>query len=173
MVKSLRSTGNAQAARAFARCWSAPWKKSRSVSTESAAAPPASYSRAMTAGSNSSRSRPLLGDARFISAMTAARPSSMRARSASANGRGGGMLAARSPSSRMLTRALRSVISSALRAIIFLRISGVSGGMGRRKNQKLLLSSTSLANRSRAAPLESDSRANPTPAFKLPARPEA
>ena len=79
----------------------------------------------------------------------------------------------RSPSSRMLTHSLRAVISSALRARIFLRISGVSGGMGRRRSQKLLLRVTSFARRSRAAPLDSDSMAAATPAFKSSARPEA
>ena len=41
MTKSLRSTGRPLADRASARYRSAPWKNASSVSTDSAAAPPA------------------------------------------------------------------------------------------------------------------------------------
>ncbi len=94
MMNSLRSAGSAQASRASTRNSAAPWKNGLSVSTDRHAAPARSYDAAIAAGSNASRSTPLLGLARLISAITAGLPAAIFCRSAAAKPRGGGVIRA-------------------------------------------------------------------------------
>ncbi len=69
-MKSLRSTGTETASRTRTRSSRVPPKRRSSVSTEMAAAPPASYWAASAAGSLIVASAPLLGLERLTSAMT-------------------------------------------------------------------------------------------------------
>ena len=61
VVKSLRKTGSCTAARAACRSSRLPWKNLRSVRTDKAPAPPASYSRAIAAGRKSVQRQPFAG----------------------------------------------------------------------------------------------------------------
>jgi hypothetical protein len=60
------------------------------VSTDRQVAPARSYDAAIAGGSNASRSTPLLGEARLISAITAGRPAAIADSIAPAKSRGGG-----------------------------------------------------------------------------------
>src|SRR4051794_19655539 len=71
MMKSLRSTGTETARRTRIRSSRVPLNRRPSVSTEIAAAPPASYSAARAAGSSMLARAPLLGLERLTSAITA------------------------------------------------------------------------------------------------------
>src|SRR6185312_1429788 len=123
MMKSLRSNGSEQAARACCRNASLPWKKSLSVSTDRQAAPACWYLFAIAAGSKSTRITPLLGLAFFTSAITAGRPASIFASMAAANPRVSGCSAMRAVNSASGNRLRRSATSSALRVRMRLRMS--------------------------------------------------
>ena len=93
MMNSLQSSGQpTPASRMSLRFSKPPMKYLLSVSTDTHAAPPASYAAAIAAGSKSGWMRPLLGDAFFASAISAGTrpPSSTLARRAAAKSRTGG-----------------------------------------------------------------------------------
>src|SRR3954471_6352722 len=131
-MKSLRSTGNWQAARACSRYATLPWKNCTSVSTDRQAAPCFSYERAICAGTKSSRNTPFDGLAFFTSAITAARPAACFARNAPTKSRrsrddasrrnssSGALCSAARTSSRLtaMMRSRMSLISVSLRWLL-------------------------------------------------------
>src|SRR5476649_677753 len=126
-MKSLRSTGMEQAARACCRYSVAPWKNCWSVSTDRHAAPLAASLAAISAGRKSARRTPFDGDAFFTSVMTPAWPAAILARMlASKPRRSARNSALASTSSRRLAKPrcfFAAATSSALTARILLRMS--------------------------------------------------
>src|SRR6185437_15693208 len=99
----------------------------------------------MDAGSNCSRSTPLLGLARLISAMTAGCPPSIRERIAAANPRGAGIARASLSRAANGRATCAAITSSALVARIFARMSlelmaggrfRLSGRLGKRLRRR-------------------------------------
>src|ERR1019366_2824141 len=130
-MKSLRSTGNATAARAARRCSGVPWKNFSSVRTDRHVAPPSRYARASVAGSKSGRISPPEGEAFLISAISPYLPRTVASFRAAPKPRGLSARAAmvwRSASTDVLD--FRTATSLRVLAQMRRRTSGIKTGGG-------------------------------------------